>query len=205
MKITKIERQRRKKKRYSISIDGEYSFSCDEETFFRLGLEEGQQLSPTELEVLLTEIQRKEAESYSIAILARRPMSEAALKNRLHAKGYHSHIILSTLGHLKEIGLIDDLDFSRLWIRNRTKINPRGTLLLDRELRMKGVAPQIIEKALREFKERYEESRLLVEVAERRARKMKGLDSASRRRRLFYYLLRRGFPIDEVRKVTQRY
>jgi regulatory protein len=205
MRITKIERQKRNRKRYSISIDGEYSFSCHEETFLGLGLEEGQQLSPSEFEVLLTKVQRKEAEVYSVATLARRPMTEAALRNRLAAKGYHSHIISSTLERLKEIGLIDDLSFSRLWIRDRTKINPRGTLLLRRELRMKGVAPPTIEKALEEFKEKNDESRLLIEVAERRAKKLKGLDSVSRRRRLFNYLLRRGFPMDEVRKVTQRY
>lgn len=205
MKITRIEQQKRRKKRYSIWIDGEYSFSCEEEILLKLGLEEGQEVSLHEFEALLTEIQKKEAETYSIALLARRPMSETTLRKKLRSRGYNSCIISSTVEYLKEMDLVDDLNFSRLWIRNRAKINPRGALLLRQELRMQGIPPRIIEKALEEFKECYDESELLVEVAEKRAKKLRDLDSASRRRRLFNYLLRRGFPIDEVKEVTKKY
>ena len=38
-----------------------------------------------------------------------------------------------------------------------------------------------------------------------RAEKLKNLDPISKRRRLSNYLLRRGFPIDEVREITQKY
>ncbi len=205
MKISKIEPQKRRKKRYSIWIDGEYSFSCDKEILFKLGIEEGQEFSSSELETLLTEIQKREAQAYSLGVLARRPFSEAGLKSRLRSRGYDSHITSSTIGYLKSIGLIDDLNYSRLWIRSRAKINPKGSLLLRRELRIKGIAPPTIEKALEESKEFYDEGELLVQVAERRAEKLKNLDPISKRRRLSNYLLRRGFPIDEVREITQKY
>lgn len=70
---------------------------------------------------------------------------------------------------------------------------------------MKGIAPEIIEKAIEEFKNSYDESELLAQVAEKRAKKMVKLDPISKKRRLFNYLLRRGFPLDEVRRVIKKY
>lgn len=209
MKITKIEPQkrktRRKRKKYSIWIDEEYAFSCSQEVLLRLGLQEGQEVSASQLKVFLSEIQKKEATDYSLNLLARRPLSEAELRNKLRSRGYEFAIISSTLSHFRDIGLIDDLNYSILWVRNRSKTNPRGTLLLRKELRMKGIAPEIIEKALEEFKNSYDESELLAQVAERRAKKMVKLDPISKKRRLFNYLLRRGFPLDEVRRVIKKY
>jgi regulatory protein len=111
----------------------------------------------------------------------------------------------AVVSHLREIGLIDDLNYARLWVRSRVKTNPRGALLLRKELRTKGVAADVIEKALEEFKEAYDEIELLSRLAESRARKLTHLDRRTRQRRLFNYLLRRGFPIDEVRSITRRY
>jgi len=205
MRITKIERQRRNRKRYSIWIDGDYSFSCGREALVDLGLIEGQELSASELHTLLVNIQRKEAEDYSLAILARRPLSEAQLREKLRSRRYAPGVISSVISYLKEISLIDDLDYARLWIRSRIKTNPRGALLLKKELRMKGIAPATVEKALEEFKAAYDETELLTRVAESRAKRLAHLDRGVRRRRLFNYLLRRGFPIDEVRIVTRKY
>lgn len=205
MRITRIEPQKRKRKRYSIWIDNQYSFSCDKEVLLKLCLEEGQEVSFSELEALLRDIQQKEAKDYSLYILARRPLSEAQLKDKLRSRRYDSKIISIVIDYLKGIGLIDDLNYSRLWIRSRSRTNPRGALLLRQELRMKGIASQIIERVLDEFKESYNEEELLVQVAEKRAKKLKNLDPISRKRRLFNYLLRRGFLVDEVRKVIKRY
>lgn len=205
MKITKIERQKRNRNRRSIWIDGEYSFSCGKETLVDLGLVEGQTLSASQLQTLLVDIQQKEAQNYSIAILARRPLSEAQLREKLRSRKYAPEVVSAVVSHLREIDLIDDLHYARLWIRTRVKTNPRGTLLLRKELRTKGVAAAVVEKALEEFKESYDETELLSRVAEGRAQKLTHLDRRARQRRLFNYLLRRGFPIDEVRSITRKY
>ncbi|KPJ50084.1 hypothetical protein AMJ40_03875 [candidate division TA06 bacterium DG_26] len=204
MRITKIQPQRGKKK-YSIWIDGTHAFSCGKEVLSDLSIKEGQELSSRELETLLTEIQKREARKYSLSLLERRALSEAELKGKLRRRGYGSHIIDTLVRSLKEVDLIDDLNYARSWVRNRSTSSPRGALLLRRELKMKGIEASVIHEVMEEFKQIYDEGELLAEVAEKRAKQMSGLDSLTRKRRLFGYLLRRGFTLDEVKRVVTRY
>ncbi len=205
MKLTKIAPQKRKKKRFSIWIDGQYTFSCDREILSDLGLEEGLEFSSSELEDLRKKVAEREARQYGIRALARRPMTEASLRRKLAERGCEPDVISSTVESLRNLGLVDDLNYAKLWIRSRVKTNPKGQYVLRKELRMKGVASPLIDRALRELEGFFDERSLLESVAERRARHLAGLDPATRKRRLYDYLIRRGFRRDEVREIIEKH
>ena len=77
--------------------------------------------------------------------------------------------------------------------------------MLRRELRMKGVDTAVIEKAFEELGETFNERSLLAAVAERRAGHLQTLDPLTKKRRLYEYLLRRGFRRDQVREIIEKY
>jgi SOS response regulatory protein OraA/RecX len=77
--------------------------------------------------------------------------------------------------------------------------------MLRKELMMKGVAPVLIDRAFEELGDLFDERALLESVAERRVRQLGGLDAITRKRRLYDYLLRRGFRRDYVREIIERH
>lgn len=81
-------------------------------------------------------------------LLARRPRTRADLSDRLHARGFEPGAVDGALGRLQELGIVDDDDFARRWIEERSRSRGlSGEALLD-ELAHKGVAQEVAAAAL---------------------------------------------------------
>ena len=201
MKITKIDRQKRRKNRRSIYLDGEYFFSADEEVVLKLGLREGDEVTEDELKNFLLEEDKRKAKEYALKLLTIRPRSEAELKRRLMEKGYEPLVITPVIEALKRVSLIDDMEFARIWVKNRMATRPRGKTMLMAELKRKGLKNEIINEVLDKFPEEYDEIKIVKEIAEKRLKVFKGLNEQVKKRRLFGYLARRGFSIDIINEI----
>lgn len=121
--------------------------------------------------------------------LSYRPRSEAELRHRLLQRGFDNGSIEKVIFRLKEQGLVDDTAFARFWKENRDSFSPRSRLLLGRELRQKGVNPDIIA----EIVEAVDEETNAYKAAQKKASALAGLDYWTFRRRLSSFLRRRGF------------
>jgi regulatory protein len=141
--------------------------------------------------------QASQAREYAFLLLKYRQRSEKELADRLKKKKFPEDVINSTLDFLRQKKFIDDNGFARAWIRERLarSIGPRR---LAQELKLKGVRKQVIEDSLRETRESYSESDTVRELAASRLGRLKGLDPKAAKRRVYGYLLRRGFSTDLV-------
>jgi regulatory protein len=81
-------------------------------------------------------------------LLARRPRSEKELSDRLIAAGFDSEVVARTLQRLRELRLVDDADFARRWVEERSTTKRLGRRALISELRLKGVDVGAAEAAL---------------------------------------------------------
>ena len=137
------------------------------------------------------------ARSYAFLLLKYRQRSEKEISDRLKKKNFPEELIKETIVFLQEKKFIDDLAFSRAWIRERLahSIGPRR---LKQELKAKGISEEIIEDNLREAQESYSEAETVRELAASRLGRMKNLEPGIAKRRLYAYLLRRGFSPDIV-------
>jgi regulatory protein len=137
------------------------------------------------------------ARAYAFLLLKYRQRSEKEISERLRKKKYPEEIIKETLDFLREKKFIDDAVFARVWIRERLAraIGPRR---LFQELKLKGIDKQVIENNLGEAKEYYSETETIRGLAERRFNSFKDLDPQAAKRRVYAYLLRRGFSPDAV-------
>jgi len=104
------------------------------------------------------------------------------------------------LARLETLGYVDDYAFAQYWVENRERFRPRGARALRYELRQKGIADAIIQKALDGF----DGAESAYAAAQDQARRLRGLDRRTFRTRLSGFLARRGFDYDTVREAVER-
>ncbi len=144
-------------------------------------------------------LQRARNNAYSL--LRSRPRSVAEIRNRLKSKGYGGPTIEAIISELTRVGQLDDVRFARLWVESRMHSNPMGDIVLRRELKEKGVDDGIIEAALAERGEHYDEYKVAFTMAAERFKQLAKLDKRKALKRLYDYLLRRGFAYDTVKRI----
>jgi regulatory protein len=132
--------------------------------------------------------------------LSYRPRSEAELRQRLKRRGFDSSSIERALILLKEQGLVDDVAFARFWKENRDSFSPRGRKMLESELKLKGVDPEIIVETLAGL----DEESSAYEAARKKVKGGVGSDYFTFCRRLIAFLRRRGFSYEVARHTVNR-
>jgi len=121
-----------------------------------------------------------------------RPRSEQEVVEKLRSKDFSDDIIRETVLYFKRIGEINDQRFALGWIRSRLN-KPLGIRRIGHELKQKGVTDSIIRQALEEAGDGYLESDAVVSLARQRLRQYRALERTTAKRRLYHYLVRRGF------------
>lgn len=149
------------------------------------------------------EKQKSRAKNNAYALLRQRPRSVYEIRNRLKLKGYDEAVIEEVVASLKQIGEIDDKKFARCWMESRMHTNPVGDVVLKHELSEKGVSDSIIEATLTEKREKYDEYEAAFSMAKERFLRLKKLDRQKAMKRVYDFLLRRGFKYDNIRKVIE--
>lgn len=123
--------------------------------------------------------------------------SEKEVRERLRRKKFSPEIIENTVSFLKEKRFIDDNDFARAWIRSRIK-RPLGIRRLKLELGAKGVDKALIDAQIDELKGDYNEEEVVRKIARERLSRSKGIDRQKAKKRVYAYLLRRGFSPEAI-------
>ncbi|MBT9131708.1 hypothetical protein B9J77_04055 [candidate division NPL-UPA2 bacterium Unc8] len=152
----------------------------------------------------ITSEEERKAKECALRFLTYRQRSCKELSDRLKLKGYKNAVIKVVVQHLKELNLIDDRAFARLWAQARTYRKPIGKKLLSQELWQKGIATEIITEVCESiFAERSEEN-LALTLAHNRLKSYRNLDSLTCNRRLYSYLRRRGFSIEVISQAIEK-
>lgn len=141
----------------------------------------------------------------ALNILAARPRSEAQLRERLLAKEWaDAELVDECIARLKELGYLDDKRFAESYANYRMTAKPVGRQRLARELAMKKVARQTIDRALDEAFEETSEEALIDRALAKRLRAHGRPADRQSAKRLFDHLMRLGFAYDLiVRKLRE--
>ncbi len=109
------------------------------------------------------------------------------------AAGYSREVVAGVLRRAEEEGLLNDQVFARLWVTDRLEYRPLSRRAVAKELREKGVAPEVIAATMEEHYPAEEEKGVALSLARERLERMQGLEREARLRRTIAYLIRRGF------------
>jgi regulatory protein len=198
-RITDIKQQKRSSGRFSLYIDGHYSFSLGDLALSNAGLHVGQELTGAEVE--RWQSQALEAKAYNAAIgqLSYRRRSRREITDYLKRKEYDEDIAASVIQRLEDLKFIDDAAFASAWIADRQLLRPRSRRTLQSELILKGIDRDTLGEALSKVSE---DSQLdaLTAIIERKRRQSSYADP----HKLMAYLARQGYGYDQIKKALAR-
>jgi len=147
----------------------------------------------------------QKAKEYAFFLLKFRQRSRQEIFERLKKKQFSETVIQETISFLKDRKFIDDSAFTRQWIESRIN-KPMGFRRLREELIRKGIDKEIIESQLEEIKKDYDEEGIVSGIVRKKLVSLQGLDPQKAKRRLYAYLLRRGFsPAIIIEKINQSF
>jgi len=191
--ITKLEAQKRNPRRVSVFLDGSFALGMDAQLAVELGLRKGRTLDRRELERITRAEEKSRARHYSLDFLGYRARSIWEVRDRLTRRGHAGEIVEEVIGELSREGLLDDEDFALRWARDRMRTKPIGERLLRRELRLKRVDDEIIDRVATATYRDLSTEQLAGELLRSREGRYRRLDAKTARRRMAEFLLRRGF------------
>lgn len=211
--VTLIEPQKNNSQRYNVYLDDEFAFGIDEGNLVKFGLHKGQELAQEEVDRIFEESELYKLYSRALDYLSYRPRSVKEVRDYLREKSikYQASgikgeaasgvVIQSIIDRLKRSQYLDDGEFTRWWIKQRTETSkPRGPRFIRAELYQKGVDENLIKQVWQELK--IDEQQLCLKAAQNRARRY-NFSNFKQRKKLFDYLMRRGFNFDAVEDVLK--
>ncbi len=143
----------------------------------------------------------------SLKYLSYRQRSEKEIVDYLgekqrRAKNLTDEIIAEIILKLREYKFIDDRQFAKSWIRQRTEIGNKPSRVIEFELRQKGISQDIIDECLSRENTKESDLESAKKLTTKKMDFYRGLPPDKRREKVMNYLLRKGFNYETVRKAV---
>ncbi|MBI2033049.1 MAG: RecX family transcriptional regulator [Candidatus Levybacteria bacterium] len=149
----------------------------------------------------------------TLRYLSYRPRSIKEVRDHLQKKSRGSRgkveevdasLVDRIIEKLLEHKFLNDEEFARMMVRQRTEFKPKGLRLLKQELMQKGVLLEIVERVLEERKNITSELSLATGLLEKRKRQYEGLEREKLYQRAGGFLVRKGFSFEIARKAVEK-
>jgi regulatory protein len=198
--MPEITRVRERRGRARIFVDGEFWAEIDADVAVERGLREGVALGLEELEAARVAGERALAMNRALHFLGYRARSRSEVRERVRRYGYGEETVRAVIGRLEELGYLDDEEFARTVVREKAR--RYGPRRVSADLRRSGVDTELAQGIVEEeFAERSE-----VEAARSAAaRRYNRGGSDAEARRVYGFLVRRGYSADVCAEVAREY
>ncbi len=144
------------------------------------------------------------AREAAFRLLAVRARSASELRQRLRQKRFEPELIDRVIAYLQDKGYQSDEEFARLYAREKWNNSGWGPARVSRELRAKGIAPELTDQVADETYADADLVEAILPFAQKRWRSTEGLPAETRRRRLVGFLQRRGYDWETINRVLDR-
>jgi regulatory protein len=126
--------------------------------------------------------------------LARRDHSEHELRSALAGEGHSEEDIAAALERVKASRYLDDKTYAERYTRSRLAGRGHGRALIRHGLRVRGVKGEVVDRALKQAATDGTEKEALDAVARKYWKLHPKVEPETRMKRLWAFLMRRGFP-----------
>jgi len=196
VKITAIRQQERLKDRFSVYVEGKYSFSLSDRALLDSKIASGQEVTGEDIK----RFQRLSAEDKlfgnAIRYAAMRLRSRWEIEQYLRRKEAAPEKADEIIDRLVGLGFVNDKIFAQRWVETRHLLKPTSKRKLQQELRAKHIAGDVIDEVLRDDETSdHQELRAMVE---KKLRLPKYRDDQTK---LMQYLARQGFGYQDIKSV----
>jgi len=195
MKITAIKQQVKQQGRYSIFVEGKYSFSLSDSALLESKIASGQDLTAQQVAEYKKLSGDDRLYNQALRYVAMRPRSVWEMEMYLQRKKADPLLSQQILNKLSNIDLLNDRKFAESWLASRRLLKPTSRRRLSQELRQKHVGDEIIEQVLAE--DETDELMTLRDLVERKRRQSKYQDDL----KLMQFLARQGYGYGDIKTV----
>ena len=207
MLVTRIEKIRRERNRFEVYLDDKPALRVSEAVLVKHGLHRGQNINEDAIKRIVQADVREQAHQAAINFISYRPRSSKEVLDRLVLKGFESELARQVVDQLRELMLVNDLEFARMFVRDKLRGKPMGRALLRKKLIEKGMSFQLAEWILKEYVTPENEQKAAHALAERKfkmsRKRFSGLEPTTQQKRLADYLLNRGFSAEIAYKTVR--
>jgi regulatory protein len=149
---------------------------------------------------------RPTAYNYALSLLAARPYASSALRRKLIQKEYTAADTDDVIRRLLDNGLLNDAKFAEQYARSKMLSTGASKRRLTQDLYRKGVKGDVATQAIADVVEQDEiDPAVMIErVARKKLAQLGALEPIVLRRRLFAFLARRGYDLDDIKAVVSR-
>ncbi len=204
--VTAILASVKREGRFDIMIDGRIAATIGLDVIERLSLRIGRELSVDDVTALERDAEIARAIDRALDMIAFRARSRNDLARRLRQKGEPDDLIALVVQRLTHLGLLDDAAYARHLARSRVVGGGVSARHMRAELLHKGVDRTVVDEAIAEVlsEEGIDEKEMLERVARKKFKVLARLDPAMRRRRLYAFLMRRGYKSEDICNLMRR-
>lgn len=103
---------------------------------------------------------------------------------------------------LEELGYLDDKQFVEDYVSHCARVRPRGRILIERELKFKGLPKDLIEGELEKVD--IDERGMAFEILERRVKRWSKYTAYEQKNKAYQFLYSKGFDRDAIYKAIER-
>ena len=146
------------------------------------------------------------AYNYALNLLSARPYSTSALYRKLIQKKYSAADADDAIRRLVDNGLLNDAKYAEQYARSKILGTGASKRRLQQDLYRKGIKSDVATTAIANVLEQEEiDPAVVIErVARKKLAQLGDLEPLVLRRRLFAFLARRGYDLDEIKSVVAR-
>jgi regulatory protein len=137
-------------------------------------------------------------------LLAARPYSSSALRRKLGQKEYAAAEADDAIRRLLDNGLLDDAKYAEQFARSKMQSTGASKRRLTQDLYRKGIKGDVATQAIANVVEQDEidPAAVIERVARKKLAQLGDLEPVVLRRRLFAFLARRGYDLEEIKRVV---
>lgn len=185
--------------RYLVTLDCGMSFPLYRKELDLYQIEEGEELSDSDYDSIMSELLPKRAKLCAMHQLEKRDKTEYQLRQKLMELFYPQQLVDEAVAYVKKYHYIDDLRYAVSYLSYRRE--QKSIRQLEQELYQKGISKELVQEAFEQIDAPDEEQQI------RNWLQKKHYDPAAADRketnRIYGFLLRKGYSSAAVQKVMR--
>ena len=188
------------KTKWKVYLDGKFVFVLYKGELSRFHIVQGEELSEDIFAKIREEVILKRVKLRALHLLNQMDRTEEQLRTKLKQGFYTDDMIDRAVAYVKSFGYIEDDDYAKRFILSRQGSKSRKEIYA--KLYQKGIAKEIIERAMEECYEDNEEITAIRKLVEKKHFDVRNA-ADSEKQKIYGYLARKGFSYDTIRQVIQ--
>lgn len=149
------------------------------------------------------DLTKADAVRYAYRLLSYRDRSDKELRERLQRKGFPEEAVHQAMSHLAEKGFINDSALAVSLKRIAEDVKLLGKQGVPQFLRQRGLSEEIIKDICTDTD--HEEITRAQKLADKKLRTMQNYAAEEIRKKLWRFLLRKGYSFDTIMKILKQF